>query len=110
MGINVTKFTDQYGGRGPRTYVWGKFYSRELINCDDSELLEELRLENENIIEAKRIHRGGQRIRTSIIKVKFNGTTLPRDVYCLGMMFDGEPFIPPVKKCYKCKMYNIVRL
>ena len=99
---------DVGGDRGPRNYVWGKIYSRELIECTDDEIQEELNQDRHNppITIAKRIHRGKDRQRTSLIKIKFSCETLPRQVYCLGTVYTVTEFIPPVKKCYNCNTYN----
>ena len=91
---------------GPRDYIWGKIFSQNLFNCEDGEILEELQAENDDIIEAKRIFRGKDKRRTRLIKVRFSSTQLPESVYCLKVKYNVIPFIPPVKKCYKCNMYN----
>ena len=93
---------------GPRDYVWGKIYSRPLINCSDNEILEELNYDRHNpeIVEAKRIYRGKDKQRTSLIKLKFKDSIRPKSVHCLGIIYDVTEFIPPVKKCHNCSVYN----
>ena len=93
---------------GPRDYVWGKIYSRPLINCSDDEILEELNYDryNPEILEAKRIYRGREKQRTSLIKIKFKDSIRPKSVHCLGIAYDVTEFFPPVKKCHKCNVYN----
>ena len=108
MGRNVISVTEEVisSNSGPRDYIWGKFFSHDLINCEDGEVLEELQRDNDNITEAKRIYKGRDKQRTRLIKVKFNSYEIPKKNYCLGVSYDIIPFIPPVKKCYKCNQYN----
>ena len=84
----------------------GKIYAPSLFHCEDSEILEELQYENENILEIKRISKGEEKIKTSLLKIKFDGSDLPQKVFCLGLSYNVERFNPPVKKCYKCNTYN----
>ena len=99
LDLKVVSVTEQHGtSRGPRTYVWGKIFSRALLNAEDEEILEELQEENDNILDVKRIHKGKDKIKTGLLRIKFNGELLPKSVYCLNMSYDVEQFIPPVKK------------
>ena len=45
----------------------GEFFSHDLINCEDGEVLEELQRDNDNITEAKRIYKGRDKQRTRLI-------------------------------------------
>ena len=89
-----------------RTISWGKIFSHELFLCTDDEILSQLQSENEHILSAKRIHRTSERIPTRLIKIKFDRPTIPDKIYCLNSAYDLEIFIPPPKKCMKCKEYG----
>ena len=80
-GIDVDIFVPT--NSGPREYTWGKFYSPALFYSSDEEILEELQEENENIILAKRLHKGSDKIPTRLLKIKFHSSRRPDYFYCL---------------------------
>ena len=92
LDLRVVSVREQQGtsSRGPRTYVWGKIFSRALLNAEDDEILEELQEENDNILDVKRIHKGKDKIKTGLLRIKFSGELLPKSVYCLNISYDVE--------------------
>ena len=94
-------------GIGPRDYIWGKIYSHSLFFCSDEEINEQLQEDNDGIIFAKRICRGESRTPTRLIRIKFKGSVLPKECFCLGLRpYEVTPYFPPVKKCNKCQQYG----
>ena len=92
---------------GPRDFVWGKFYSNRLFYCNDEEIQEQLQFENEGILYAKRICKGANKEPTRLIRVKFSGNNLPKQVYCCGPVpYEITPYYPPVKRCARCQRYG----
>ena len=89
-----------------RQTSWGKIYSDDLADCNDTEILEQLKIENEHIVMARRILRGPTRNPTKFIRIKFNTPKHPRKVYCCSDAYTVTPYVPPPKKCIKCKKYG----
>ena len=91
----------------PRSTSWGKIFSDELFECEDDELLSQLQIENNNIILAKRIHRGGaERKPTRLIRIKFNLPKTPDKVFCCSDSYSVDKYTPPPIKCSNCKLYR----
>ena len=75
-------------------------FSNEKIN-------EQLQEDNDGIIFAKRICRGESMAPTRLIGIKFKGSVLPKECFCLGSRpYEVTPYFPPVKICNKCKKYG----
>ena len=92
---------------GPRDFVWGKIFSHSLINADDDEIQEQLQQENQGVMFAKRICKGAYREPTKLIRIKFQGTELPEEVYCCNSTpYVVTPYFPPVKRCWNCNLYG----
>ena len=91
-----------------RTTSWGKIFSDELAECEDEDLLEQLQLENNNILIAKRILRGSATDRkpTSLIRIKSDTPQIPPRVFCFLESFKFELYIPSPKKCANCKRFG----
>ena len=88
-----------------RTISWGKIFSEDLLHSSDEEILYQLQQENANILSAKKITRmrNGSEVITRLVKIKFNSPTIPEKVYCLAVSHNVILYIPPPKKCKKCK-------
>ena len=84
-----------------RQTSWGKIYSDDLADCNDTEILEQLKIENEHIIMARRILRGPTRNPTKFIRIKFNTPKHPRKVYCCSDAYTVTPYVPPPQKMHK---------
>ncbi|CAL4248614.1 unnamed protein product [Meganyctiphanes norvegica] len=91
-----------------RNFSWGKIFSHELLTCSDGELIDQLQSENEHIILARRINRtrDGDTVPTRLIKIKCDMPTHPTHILCLHESYSVGTFIPPPKKCSKCKQYG----
>ena len=75
--------------------------------CSDEEINEQLKEDNDGIIFAKRMCRGVDRTPTRLIRIKFEGNVLRKEVFCLGLRpYEVTPYFPPVKKCSKCQKYG----
>ena len=90
-----------------RTHCWGKIYAPNLYYCSDEEILEEMKL-NDNTVElVKRAYRGIDKIKTNLIKIKFNRATLPDGIICVDEeAYPVQPFIPNPTRCWNCKGYG----
>ena len=93
---------------GARTISWGKFFSHDLFNCTDEEILEVLQAENQNILSATRLYRtnNGEKVPSKLIKVKFDAPTIPEKILCLYRAYDVKLYIPPPQKCRKCHRFG----
>ena len=90
-----------------RTTSWGKFFSHDLFECEDEELLEQMQIENENIILAKRIFKGGfERKATRLIRIKFGTPSTPDKVFCCSEAYSVTTYTPPPTKCSNCKKFG----
>ena len=93
---------------GPRMISWGKFFSHDLANSTEEEILEVLKSENPNILSVTRIHRwnNNEKIPTKLIKVKFDTSTAPDKVFCLHRAYEVSSYTPPPMKCRKCHRFG----
>lgn len=86
----------------------GIFYSNELRCLTDDELLKEIREQNPNIIEIKRLKRRDPETRTltttdlGLYITTFNVSDLPEKIL-LGYMYTlVKPYIPNPLRCFNC--------
>ena len=99
--------TPSSSSQSTRTTSWGKIYSDDLFDCEDEELLEQLQGENENILLAKRIFRGGiEKKPTRLIRIKFNTIHTPDKIFCCSDAYTVTSYTPPPTKCSKCKKFG----
>ena len=91
-----------------RTTSWGKIFCEDLVDCEDEDILEQLQIENTNILMAKKILRRSDTgfKPTRLIRIKFGTPQIPSRVLCCLESFKVEPYIPPPKKCAKCKRFG----
>ncbi|XP_065370869.1 uncharacterized protein LOC135963013 [Calliphora vicina] len=92
----------------------GIFYSNELRSLSDEELLYEIREQNPNVIEIKRLKRRDPESRTptstdiGLYITTFNVSELP-DKILLGYMYTTvKPYIPNPLRCFKCFQFGHV--
>ena len=92
-------FTPHTQAPNTRTISWGKFFSHELVNCTDEDLLEQLQAENADILLAKRMFRtaaDGSRAPSKLIKIKFDTPTIYDIIFCLNLAYNVELYTPPL--------------
>jgi hypothetical protein len=84
----------------------GVVRSRDLRNCSEAEMVENLR--DQNVVEAKRIHisRNGNRILTNTFILKFNVCKLPENIKAGFINIPVEPFVPNPLRCYNCQRFG----
>ena len=96
-----------------RTTSWGKIFSEDLVDCEDEELLEQLQIENNNILIAKRIlRRSDTGLKpTRLIRIKFGTLQIPSRVLCCQESFKVDPYIytPSQKMCQMQKIWSHCR-
>jgi hypothetical protein len=84
----------------------GVVRSRELRNCSEADMLENLR--DQSVVEVKRIHitRNGEKILTNTFILKFNVSTLPVNIKAGFMSIPVEPFVPNPLRCFNCQRFG----
>ena len=84
----------------------GVIRCRDLANCDETEIVEELT--DQNVTQAKRIHirKEGQTVPTNTIILTFNTPHLPNSVKVGFLNVRVEVYVPNPLRCFKCQRYG----
>lgn len=84
----------------------GIIFCRDLLNCTDEEIRQEL--SKQDVIEVKRIQRkdGNNIISTGKFILTFNKVKLPNKIRAAYYSLSVEPHIPPPMRCFNCQKFG----
>jgi hypothetical protein len=84
----------------------GVVRSRDLRNCSEADMMENLR--DQGVVEVKRIHitRRGNKILTNTFILKFNVSSLPANIKAGFLNIPVMPFVPNPLRCYNCQRFG----
>jgi hypothetical protein len=84
----------------------GVVRSRDLRNCSEAEMLENLK--DQGVVEVKRIHitKNSNKILTNTFILKFNVSVLPANIRAGFIRVPVEPFVPNPLRCYNCQSFG----
>jgi hypothetical protein len=84
----------------------GVVRSRDLLDCDEAEIVENLR--HQGVTEAKRIiiTRNGAKVRTGTLILTFALPSLPSHIKCGYLNIPVDLYIPNPLRCFKCQQFG----
>ncbi|KAG1677311.1 Nucleic-acid-binding protein from mobile element jockey [Nymphon striatum] len=91
---------------GSLNYSKGVIRSRELKDCSESELLNELSSQGITAVKKILITRNGQKITTGTIILTFNIPEPPKSIKAAYLNVRVEKYIPNPLRCFKCQKYG----
>ena len=84
--------------------VRGVIYEPSLCVMQEREIVEALG--RQNVVNARFINKGPNKVRTPLVILTFEGTILPYEVKCGYRNVKVEEYIPPPMRCYKCNGFG----
>ena len=84
--------------------IRGVIYEPSLCVMQENEIVEALG--RQNVVNARFINKGPNKIRTPLVILTFEGTILPYEVKCGYRNVKVEEYIPPPMRCYKCNCFG----
>ena len=84
----------------------GVVRSRDLKNCSEAEMKEQLK--DQFVTDVKRIHvsRNGNQILTNTFILQFNIPTVPPTIKAGFLNIPVEPYVPNPLRCFKCQRFG----
>ncbi|KAG1671734.1 RNA-directed DNA polymerase from mobile element jockey [Nymphon striatum] len=91
---------------GSLNYSKGVIRSRELKDCSETELLEELSSQGITAVKKMLITRNGQKITTGTIILTFNIPEPPKSIKAAYLNVSVDKYIPNPLRCFKCQKFG----
>ena len=84
----------------------GVIRSRDLIDCDEEEILDNLRPQGVTCVKKISLRRDGNIRNTGTIILTFGMPTLPTHVKCAYLNLPVDVYIPNPLRCFKCQKFG----
>ncbi|KAG1676583.1 RNA-directed DNA polymerase from mobile element jockey [Nymphon striatum] len=91
---------------GSLNYSKGVIRSRELKDCSEAELLQELKSQGITAVKKISITRNGQKITTGTIILTFNIPEPPKSIKAAYLNVSVDKYIPNPLRCFKCQKFG----